>query len=527
MGATSSQLSSREQTPTEDSMTTNDRTPKWRRMNRLKLILGSGAIVLSILSTAFITTIVVIAAKGSAIFTISTIAAALNLLSLITSLLILSYGTRRRSNQLFSKRCSIAILGLLPSVVAAALSISSYVWIDANLDKITSNLKHSLVAVLVIIGLVLSSITLLQHTIFYSVAWRSASESSAESSRHPRSVETPHELPEKNTSSSLDESAREYSSSASSSPSSTIVDMRSGSRGSFRNSLTQAIRPVTSRTKLINKASFNRESQVSSMAESENIAEEEDRGFDIWDTTSVHPEIRRAILQSASSLPDMRGSAGPAGLAGLETIPQSRSPSPCLPPGMQRDISRASGRSGRSTRSVRVPTPQGTRSSSPHLGHQSEEESSRLSSLTSPEAHIHPLFRSDSPTPPPTALPGTTVIASPIGGQIGTLPQSLRSLRRTRSDSLPSSVSGVGPSPLFRENRVSRSFDDDELRTLNKALEKNPSAVSIEDFPLPGFVLSAGERNSLVGYGKRKAGLTPPSEREERDEMESREFGRF
>lgn len=51
------------------------------------------------------------------------------------------------------------------------------------------------------------------------------------------------------------------------------------------------------------------------------------------------------------------------------------------------------------------------------------------------EAHIHPLFRSDSPTPPPVATPGTMVTAAPDAGRVIHHHASNQSLRRLRSGS--------------------------------------------------------------------------------------------
>lgn len=63
------------------------------------------------------------------------------------------------------------------------------------------------------------------------------------------------------------------------------------------------------------------------------------------------------------------------------------------------------------------------------------------------ELHIHPLFRSDSPTPPPMATPGTTVTASPDAGKVIHHAPSNQSLRRLRSGSLLAQ-----PSPLSRSS---------------------------------------------------------------------------
>ncbi|KAL5604476.1 hypothetical protein BROUX41_002445 [Berkeleyomyces rouxiae] len=72
------------------------------------------------------------------------------------------------------------------------------------------------------------------------------------------------------------------------------------------------------------------------------------------------------------------------------------------------------------------------------------------------EAHIHPLFRSDSPGPPPLATPGTVVLAAPAAGRVLAGRVSIRSLRRIRSGSMP-----VVRSSLSRQSSV----DDFNLAT--------------------------------------------------------------
>ncbi|RSL38629.1 hypothetical protein CEP54_016397 [Fusarium duplospermum] len=71
------------------------------------------------------------------------------------------------------------------------------------------------------------------------------------------------------------------------------------------------------------------------------------------------------------------------------------------------------------------------------------------------ELHIHPLFRSDSPTPPPIITPGTAVVASPNAGKVISHRQSLRSLNQMCDVSNP-----MVPSPLDH----SESMDEQRLR---------------------------------------------------------------
>jgi len=61
-------------------------------------------------------------------------------------------------------------------------------------------------------------------------------------------------------------------------------------------------------------------------------------------------------------------------------------------------------------------------------------------SINSNESHIHPLFRTDSPLPPPTPTTGTSVVASAFGGQT----MSAKSITRATSQSYLASASQAG-----------------------------------------------------------------------------------
>lgn len=96
--------------------------------------------------------------------------------------------------------------------------------------------------------------------------------------------------------------------------------------------------------------------------------------------------------------------------------------------------------------------------------------SRELLSLTPPgsicESHIHPLFRSDSPDPPPVATPGTSVIASPNAGRVIRHQLSTQSLRRIRSGSLPMSRSPLSQQGSFDDFR-SLMLQNERASTLN------------------------------------------------------------
>lgn len=265
---------------------------------------------------------------------------------------------------------------------------------------------------------------------------------------------------------------RESASMDSKSPPSSSGRSRSGSdtMASFRSSLTQVVRPITSKTKLINHKNSHRPASIAS-SHREASASIED-GFDSWDTSTVDAQSRHAV-ESASPTPPRF----------LETIPASpttsRSPSPGFPLDLEPPKTRQRSRSYSPANSYRdLPR---SRTTSP--------------TESTAEAHIHPLFRSDSPTPPPAATPGTIVTAAPGAGQLISDRSSIRSISRMRSGSLPSS-------PLMHS---------DSLDSIKRAMEKEDREM-IEDAggertltpPIPDWILSAGPRSSMSGYNSRK-----------------------
>ncbi|CAF9911608.1 MAG: hypothetical protein HETSPECPRED_000395 [Heterodermia speciosa] len=231
-----------------------------------------------------------------------------------------------------------------------------------------------------------------------------------------------------------------------------------------RSSLSIVTRQNTSKTKLIGQSSVPRYSRSSSFDNSTTARPSQDsEGFDSWDTSTVAPHIRETVNHSSPLLKKQ----------GLEPIPGSRSPSPAKA---------LEGPFFTSTSPEASPPP------SP-LPQPSYSRPPSRQRAPSSEDHIHPLFRTCSPTPPPTASSGTVVLAAPVAGAL----VNERILRRMRSGSLPSS-----PSPL---NRSESYF---EFRTA-------PTSPAGETPPIPNFIIEAGERGSMDAYqGRRAASVRLP-----------------
>ncbi|KAJ4411657.1 hypothetical protein N0V82_008971 [Gnomoniopsis sp. IMI 355080] len=317
------------------------------------------------------------------------------------------------------------------------------------------------------------------------------------------------------------------SSAPESAPSSRTMSMSSknppGSSGGFSatstiysitSSVEQAMRSASSKTHLLSSNRSNKSfrsqrslrsqrSQRSARraASLESVAHRErtstDDSFDSWDTSNVDPQNRQLVLDTTSPV---------GGSRFLETIPASpttsRSPSPGTP--LDFEVPRAARRS-------RSFSPASTRSALPAPPKRAFTQQTSVS-----EGHIHPLFRSDSPTPPPMASPGTIVIAAPQAGQIISDRGSVRSLSRLRSGSLPAVSSPLTNNGSFEsfsavhhyENKTFSGTSDGSGRsdetTLGEVREETELPERKITPPVPEYILNAGSQTSLHVQPARK-----------------------
>jgi hypothetical protein len=284
-------------------------------------------------------------------------------------------------------------------------------------------------------------------------------------------------------------------------PSAASKRSTSETMGSIRSSISQIVRPTHPIKRLVPGSQRSEDSRRSTSQRSSKRPPSLDSatwkepslpaldGFDTWDTSAVESAAE------TSSPPPPRI---------LETIPasptNSRSPSPGTPLNLESlKKSRRRSRSYSPASTVRTARPQ---------------RSGVSLRSTDAEAHIHPLFRSDSPVPPPAVTPNTVVTAAPNAGQVISDRQSIRSLSRMRSGSLP-----TAPSPLSRQS----SFDDFALKrdtsSPELSISESPELLEEEDEeeaekkadsertmtpPIPDWILSAGSRKSLTGYLGRR-----------------------
>jgi hypothetical protein len=235
---------------------------------------------------------------------------------------------------------------------------------------------------------------------------------------------------------------------------------------SIRTSLSQKVRPVNSKTRLLSNGSRTGKRPASLESNTNG-----DEGFDSWDTSAVDPQNRQALDTSSPSPPRFP----------LETIPASPTTSRSASPGFPLDLE----------------PPQRTRRRSRSYSPLPKPPPVLTTRASASELHIHPLFRADSPTPPPAATPGTSIIAAPDAARA----ISIRSLSRVRSGSLPGQTS-----PLSRQGSY-ESFKTKSPSPTSDRLSPFPADIEEERKmtpPLPDWVLNAGSRTSLTEYHSRK-----------------------
>lgn len=245
-------------------------------------------------------------------------------------------------------------------------------------------------------------------------------------------------------------------------PSPTFSTRSSQSLKSFRESIRHAVRPATSRSTLISRSSFNRDTRsIYSDAHSVDNVSHSD-GFDSWDTSSVSNQARDAVMQAPS-----KGTP-------LDPIPGSRSVTPA--------------------RALDGPFLPEIDESEELVAPRMIPDVSRPPSPAVSEAHIHPLFRTESPVPPPEATPGTSIVASPLADQVIACPA--RPYNRMRSNSNLRN-NATSPSPLAPTQGLrGRAFSQ-------SAGTRTPSPPSREMTPpIPDYVLNSSPRSSLSGSRK-------------------------
>ncbi|CAK7263411.1 hypothetical protein SEPCBS119000_000473 [Sporothrix epigloea] len=271
--------------------------------------------------------------------------------------------------------------------------------------------------------------------------------------------------------------------------------------------------PIRSNTVAFFHASFARIARRFRLSTRPVLSSPSIDGFDSWDTWTVDSRCRRTELGTSFTPPTKMSRF-------VEAIPAS--PMTQQTPNLERA---QSSREQASTTCLASSFTQGptTRPCSPPQSH----------SPALAEAHIHPLFRSHSSTPPPVVSAGTVVTAALSTSTLMTVSdaQSLRASSRLRSGSLPAVSNQPGwqrsadvdvfrdadnserlhtvcGSPELREdagdatNKSSTQEEEDETGCRPRT---DSSAERKMTPPVPEWILDAGSRAGLSSYASRRA----------------------
>jgi len=441
------------------------------------------------------------------------------------------------------------IAGLALFVLAGAASVAAFIWTKVLLTTASGPLLSQPTPTLLTCAFVLWILSAILQSAFYVTLFARRSQVShsfPEPIPLTQDVVETVEADRPGTEETLQESPP-------TSPQASVKDTSLGS--SLRSSLTIAVRPVTSKTKLILR-------HPSYPASSTTTRTSTDSAFDSWDTSAISPQLRETVLRSSpvmarNPLSPIPGSRSPSPAKALEgpffspsapstaDRPSSTRSQPSSPPPTANNVNSSHsfftnsqsqpsspvGSNGFNFNTLsgysRLPVSRG-RSSTDSLPYAIRTRSASANGPPSPftnEDHIHPLFRSNSPTPPPSATPGTVVTAAP--GSFAGLLMHERMIRRMRSGSAPNSPSPLtaGSGYFFPEDGLGIDNglgSSDSPRLLEMKREREGYHEVIEDDkekeadqgerkmtpPIPEFIL-ATRKVDLTGYERRKSESAP------------------
>lgn len=352
------------------------------------------------------------------------------LICLLTFTFAQIWGARRGLSWTASHKLIVAAIVILPGFIALVVSIAVLGWMLNNLDQgLESNLHQNVVA-LVNAAIAMWAISLLAQIVSFTLFFGRAVPPETMLSSSQTGVFSVEQIYKDTT--SLTMAARLSPSFFRSGPNSPTHSAFSGSpspAGSPLASVTHFIRPSASKSRLAsprNDSLYTPKDSASIISEQKSDPVHQEDGFEVWAVDCLD----EADLDSPTQ--DQRR---------LETIPGSRPPSPAHPLDgpfpeelAPEEIPLPDSPLGDQPDSLlpipAIYTPAIPNPSSLLLppfapisslsAHRTTGRPSDLTITSHNQSHIHPLFRTNSPTPPPTVSAGTIVTGSHWGGQVVT-----------------------------------------------------------------------------------------------------------
>lgn len=233
---------------------------------------------------------------------------------------------------------------------------------------------------------------------------------------------------------------------------------------SYRSSVSESLQPMTSKTRLILQSPFgsrsSRGTQASTAVAIHSIRSTDE--FENWDTSRVKHSFDTSY-QKKPAIPRLEPIPGSRPVSPAHALEGPFSNEPVL---KDKPLSDPVGQSPKISPVAIVEAEKSPIRSLPPL-HTRRGSTPSIASPASPavEHHIHPLFRSESPVPPPLTSPRTVITASPYGGQIYSPEFALQSPR------LLGSREGSRPaSPAIRSRSGSTTIPPSPIETSHEPL---------------------------------------------------------
>nr|OQO28528.1 hypothetical protein B0A51_06535 [Rachicladosporium sp. CCFEE 5018] len=443
----------------------------------IELVVASIACLAQLGLAAILTGLAAGTLHGSSVWAAIVVAALLAYFVLMTLLVTVAFGFRSRPP------IESAVLRWTPEAANAALSTTAailalYTFCKVRVRPIQAESHAQNDHILATAGIALWTIGVIAQIAFHAL--RLAHHRAVDKERRTEPMVQPRSPP-RNLTRSLSLQLKNLSpasraDSALGTPThSPYVESTHSNRSSTRNSLSQIIRPITSRTRLIlGGRSPSPTPRVPPIAAHHHAHNRNDSlefgcrgdGFETWDTSAVDENLLTTFTHPQP----------PRAAKRLEPIPGSRPVSPAMALNGPFPL-----HSSGSLTPEDTPLPESPITDQPipfpPLLHRESSFSSIASTTTGPgveQSHIHPLFRTHSPTPPPLPSPGTVVMGSPYAGQVFGASEWDLLPRRLHSDSRSHSpVEGVG----MGSRTASRAGS---IKSLGGAGARRPSGLGNE-----------------------------------------------
>lgn len=319
----------------------------------------------------------------------------------------------------YQRRWMLLPIALLPFAIAMILSISVLGWMYNHIPLVDTHGPTENVATMIAAAIAMWAVSLISLGLYFTLCFRQNSslpDSVISTSNPLRScIDVAEHKPHSLSLNTLSTTPNR--------PISTFSDISEQSAtpiSSVRNSVQHFLRHGKSSKSVLK--------QSKDSLHSDSLSERRPSdGFETWDIASTP-----ASADSAGSLAALRA----AHLQRLETIPGSRPVSPAHP------LDGPFPEACEDEEADEVP--ESFPPFAPSMGHRPSAHQQQQQPQD--QSHIHPLFRSDSPTPSPTASPGTIITSSPFAGQLVNPNEIAFGSRSRKGSTLSSRPSSPNPS---------------------------------------------------------------------------------